>query len=155
MCSNVDQVVIVCAPEPRLNPFLIDRYLCAAAHMRTNASKSFQTLHHDHGIDSGGNDDSPSSSSLTHDGRKRRGHELQLLPSGGHKLKKEAIKRLTAAINDKTHNIVDGITTPLTSAIICCNKIDLLDQLSVSCHITLPSLHFTWFHVTHSPTCPP
>ena len=30
LAANIDQVVVVCAPEPAPDPFIIDRYLAAA-----------------------------------------------------------------------------------------------------------------------------
>lgn len=37
LAANVDQVVVVCAPEPRPDPFIIDRYLAAAEVMGATA----------------------------------------------------------------------------------------------------------------------
>jgi ribosome biogenesis GTPase / thiamine phosphate phosphatase len=37
LAANLDQVVVVCAPEPAVDPFIIDRYLAAAELMGTRA----------------------------------------------------------------------------------------------------------------------
>ena len=37
LAANVDQVVVVCAPEPAPDPFIIDRYLAAAENMGATA----------------------------------------------------------------------------------------------------------------------
>jgi hypothetical protein len=145
MCSNVDQVVIVCAPQPRLNPFLIDRYLSAAAHMRTIPATAYRDTRYDHsttttaadddGADGGVDDDDGTTlMARTRSGRKRKGHEMQSPSSiGSHRQRKLAARREAAALtNPDTH----GIVAPLETAIICCNKIDLLEQLDV-CHSIL------------------
>jgi ribosome biogenesis GTPase / thiamine phosphate phosphatase len=38
LAANIEQVVVVCAPEPALDPFIIDRYLAAAVAMGAHAS---------------------------------------------------------------------------------------------------------------------
>lgn len=144
MCSNIDQVVIVCAPQPRLNPFLIDRYLSAAAHMRRIPAAAYKDARYDHSItdehDNNNDNDDVQNQAITlaertRSGRKRKGHEMQSATSiGPHRMRKEAARQAAQAINNP---LVDGIVTPLSSAIICCNKVDLLDQLDVTIHMNI------------------
>lgn len=41
LAANLDQLVVVCAPEPRTDPFITDRYLAAAEAMRAAAGVVF------------------------------------------------------------------------------------------------------------------